>query len=192
MVDEDILALMYELELERESIDQLRYGTHADLMGLAQSFLDLSNCPSYSVMDCMRKCRKLASDLSEKLQALMCLFPMKELICAVHGTARYSEGGRFSSPRADEAPRLPALSDPGERQREHGGGGCVAERNKQQDRESCKGSHESTREEDIWDKGTAKEMDWFAREEGRLRGDKRLARDRFLFCLRGTGLMEAR
>mmetsp|Transcript_24573 Transcript_24573/g.80532 ORF Transcript_24573/g.80532 Transcript_24573/m.80532 type:complete len:1491 (-) Transcript_24573:126-4598(-) len=68
MVDEDILALMYELELERESIDQLRYGTHADLMGLAQSFLDLSNCPSYGVMDCMRKCRKLASDLSEKLQ----------------------------------------------------------------------------------------------------------------------------
>eukprot|EP00960_Hanusia_phi_P066502 766409-Hanusia_phi.AAC.5 len=71
MVDEDILALMYEFELERESIDQLRYGTHADLMGLAQSFLDLSNCPSYGVMDCMRKCRKLASDLSEKLQVLL-------------------------------------------------------------------------------------------------------------------------
>jgi hypothetical protein len=42
MVDEDVVALMYEFEMSREAIESYKEGTHADLMEMAQSFLDLS------------------------------------------------------------------------------------------------------------------------------------------------------
>ena len=42
MVDEDVVALMYEFEMSREAIESFKEGTHADLMEMSQSFLDLS------------------------------------------------------------------------------------------------------------------------------------------------------
>lgn len=53
MVDEDVVALMYEFEMSREAIESYKEGTHADLMEMAQSFLDLS---TYSFENTMGVC----------------------------------------------------------------------------------------------------------------------------------------
>jgi hypothetical protein len=50
MVDEDVVALMYEFEMERKAIESYKEGTHADLMEMAQSFLDLSTYSFQSTM----------------------------------------------------------------------------------------------------------------------------------------------
>jgi len=50
MVDEDVVALMYEFEMERVSIESYKEGTHADLMEMAQTFLDLSTYSFQSTM----------------------------------------------------------------------------------------------------------------------------------------------
>ena len=50
MVDEDVVALMYEFEMEREKIESYKEGTHADLMEMAQTFLDLSTYSFQSTM----------------------------------------------------------------------------------------------------------------------------------------------
>lgn len=50
MVDEDVVALMYEFEMERARIESHKEGTHADLMEMAQTFLDLSTYSFQSTM----------------------------------------------------------------------------------------------------------------------------------------------
>lgn len=50
MVDEDVVALMYEFEMERSRIESNKEGTHADLMEMAQTFLDLSTYSFQSTM----------------------------------------------------------------------------------------------------------------------------------------------
>ena len=49
-MDEDVVALMYEFEMQRATIESYKEGTHADLMEMAQSFLDLSTYSFQSTM----------------------------------------------------------------------------------------------------------------------------------------------
>ena len=61
MVDEDVVALMYEFEMSREAIESYKEGTHADLMEMAQSFLDLS---TYSFENTMGVCNSRFDSIS--------------------------------------------------------------------------------------------------------------------------------
>eukprot|EP00286_Rhodomonas_abbreviata_P020956 CAMPEP_0181299946 /NCGR_PEP_ID=MMETSP1101-20121128/6620_1 /TAXON_ID=46948 /ORGANISM="Rhodomonas abbreviata, Strain Caron Lab Isolate" /LENGTH=861 /DNA_ID=CAMNT_0023405135 /DNA_START=348 /DNA_END=2930 /DNA_ORIENTATION=- len=68
MVDDDVLQLMYDFECVRDALEENQAGIYGDLFEIAQSFLDLSNWPESSTMGVMRACRKIANNLSNKLQ----------------------------------------------------------------------------------------------------------------------------
>jgi hypothetical protein len=81
LVDEDVVALMYEFEMDRDVIESYKEGMHADLMGMAQSFLDLSTYSFQSTMGVSCLCFVLA--VLAFCRALFCLFVcVRRTVCS--------------------------------------------------------------------------------------------------------------